>query len=193
MQIYKVQVEQEDVGMSRKPPVEKVHLERRWFLRGTLAVLCVGATGVSHPAWAYLKGGGKKPQGAKPQAQTAPQNISNSQNERWHTLQDGLRILDVRLGTGVAIQSGQIGTFHYSGKLVDGTVFDSSYKRNRPAEFPIGKGRLIKGWEQGIPGMREGGLRRLEIPPELGYGQKKTGLIPPGSVLVFDIELLKVR
>ncbi|MCK6537891.1 MAG: FKBP-type peptidyl-prolyl cis-trans isomerase [Polyangiaceae bacterium] len=81
---------------------------------------------------------------------------------------------------------------HYVGTLEDGSVFDSSRQRGTPFEAQLGQGQLIKGFEEGIAGMRVGGLRRLIIPPELGYGERGTGNIPPGSILIFEVELLLV-
>lgn len=82
---------------------------------------------------------------------------------------------------------------HYTGKLDDGYVFDSSHRRNKPFEVTIGVGKVIKGWERGIVGMREGGMRHLVIPPALAYGDSNTGKIPPRSTLGFDVELLEVK
>lgn len=79
---------------------------------------------------------------------------------------------------------------HYRGALLDGTVFDESYKRGEPFEFVLGAGMVIRGWEEGIPGMCVGEKRRLQIPPTMGYGSRRVGPIPANSVLVFDIELL---
>ena len=97
-------------------------------------------------------------------------------------------------GTGAVYRRGQRGTFHYEGRLEkDGTVFDTTRTTNSPRSFRIGGDSLIKGWEQGIPGMKVGELRKMIIPPELGYG--KTGSpprIPPDATLVFEVELLNI-
>ncbi len=105
----------------------------------------------------------------------------------------GLEIVDVQVGTGTEATSGQNVTVHYTGWLTNGTKFDSSVDRGKPFSFPLGGGRVIKGWDQGVAGMKEGGKRRLTIPPEFGYGARGAGkVIPPHSTLIFDVELLKV-
>ena len=81
---------------------------------------------------------------------------------------------------------------HYVGTLTNGTVFDSSYSRNQPFTFRVGVGQVIAGWDQGIPGMKVGGKRRLTIPPSLGYGNQAVGSIPANSTLIFDVELLSI-
>jgi FKBP-type peptidyl-prolyl cis-trans isomerase len=96
-------------------------------------------------------------------------------------------------GTGEAVKSGDTVVVHYLGTLPDGTKFDSSYDRNEPFETPIGSGAVIQGWDQGIPGMKVGGKRKLTIPAELGYGERGTGTIPPNSPLIFEVELLEIK
>ncbi len=106
-------------------------------------------------------------------------------------LPSGLRYVDLRAGTGPVVAQRAMVRVHYEGRLRDGTVFDSSRKRGEPATFRVGVGQLIKGWEQGVPGMRVGGIRRLFIPAELGYGERGVRpMIPGGSELIFDVELL---
>jgi FKBP-type peptidyl-prolyl cis-trans isomerase len=99
---------------------------------------------------------------------------------------------DLVVGTGATAAAGDTVTVHYVGTLVNGTKFDSSYDRNQPFSFRIGAGEVIAGWEQGVPGMRVGGKRRLTIPPSLGYGSQATGSIPANSTLIFDIDLLSI-
>lgn len=113
--------------------------------------------------------------------------------ERMERMESGLLYEDVREGTGEAVTTGQIVTVHYTGWLMDGTEFDSS-RNGQPFQTPIGVGRVIRGWDEGIPGMRVGGQRKLVIPPELAYGERGAGgVIPPNATLVFDVELLDVR
>lgn len=100
---------------------------------------------------------------------------------------------DSIVGTGAEATNGKRVSVHYTGTLTDGTKFDSSKDRNEPFEFTLGEGRVIAGWEQGVLGMKEGGKRKLTIPPELGYGQQAVGPIPPNSTLLFEIELLSVK
>ena len=101
-------------------------------------------------------------------------------------------IQDTVIGTGDVAVSGNSVVVNYTGHFVDGKVFDSSITRGEPFQFVLGSGQVIKGWDQGILGMRVGGKRTISIPPELGYGANDYGPIPGGSTLIFDIELLKV-
>ena len=104
-----------------------------------------------------------------------------------------LKITDMTLGEGREIKRGALVTVQYEGKLDDGTVFDSSWTKGRPFQFVFGTGRVIKGWDQGLAGMRVGGKRALFVPSSLAYGERKIGdKIPPHSNLSFVIELLEV-
>ena len=101
---------------------------------------------------------------------------------------------DLVVGTGAAATSGQKVTVHYTGWLTNGTKFDSSKDRRDPFVFSLGSGQVIKGWDQGVEGMKVGGKRRLVIPPALGYGAHGAGgVIPPGATLLFEIELLEAH
>ena len=104
-----------------------------------------------------------------------------------------LEKIDVVVGTGTEAKSGSAVSVHYTGKLEDGTVFDSSIPRKEPFTFIIGQGKVIRGWEQGVVGMRVGGKRKLVIPPHLGYGPDGSPPnIPGNATLYFEIELLHV-
>lgn len=107
----------------------------------------------------------------------------------------GLRILQLAEGTDAEATSGDRVTVHYLGCLTDGTKFDSSYDREQPLGFRLGTGRVIAGWDEGVAGMKPGGVRILRIPPELGYGTRGTpdGTIPPDATLLFRVELMEVR
>ncbi|MDF7675211.1 FKBP-type peptidyl-prolyl cis-trans isomerase [Neisseriaceae bacterium ESL0693] len=104
-----------------------------------------------------------------------------------------LVIEDIQTGTGKEAAKGQEITVHYTGWLEDGTVFDSSVSRKQPLSFTLGVGMVIAGWDQGFDGMKEGGKRKLTIPPQLAYGKRGAGgVIPPDATLIFEVELLKV-
>lgn len=107
---------------------------------------------------------------------------------------DRLLIEDIRPGTGSAVKIGDKIVINYKGTLTNGTKFDSSYDRGIPYETPIGVGRVIEGWDQGVIGMKVGGLRKLYIPSSMAYGERGAGnLIPPDSDLIFELELLEIK
>ena len=100
---------------------------------------------------------------------------------------------DLVVGSGPTAEAGRDLVVHYVGRLADGTQFDSSRARNDPLDFALGAGDVIRGWDEGLPGMKVGGKRRLTIPPELAYGEHGlAGVIPPHATLVFEVELLEV-
>jgi FKBP-type peptidyl-prolyl cis-trans isomerase len=110
------------------------------------------------------------------------------------TRPDGLVIEELKVGTGAEAKKGQTVTVHYTGWLTNGTKFDSSVDRNEPFMFHLGAGEVIKGWDEGVQGMKVGGKRKLTIPASMGYGARGAGgVIPPNATLVFDVELLKVQ
>ena len=114
------------------------------------------------------------------------------------TTASGLQYQDTRAGTGASPVTGQTCVMHYTGWLwvngAKGAKFDSSHDRGQPFSFPIGRGRVIKGWDEGVASMQVGGARTLLIPPDLGYGARGAGgVIPPGATLLFEVELLELR
>jgi FKBP-type peptidyl-prolyl cis-trans isomerase FkpA len=113
--------------------------------------------------------------------------------ERMRRGEGGLRYQDLEEGTGAVAEQGRPVVVHYTGWLPDGTQFDSSHDHGQPFQIVIGQGHVIRGWDVGIPGMREGGTRRLVIPHGMAYGPSGMGPIPPRATLIFDVELLEVR
>src|SRR6266581_1177373 len=114
------------------------------------------------------------------------------------TTPSGLQITDTKIGTGATPKPGQTCVMHYTGWLYQGGAkgqkFDSSLDRRQPFEFPIGRGQVIPGWDEGVASMKVGGKRTLIIPPQLGYGARGAGgVIPPNATLIFEVELLGVK
>lgn len=106
----------------------------------------------------------------------------------------GLKYDDLEQGAGTEAVAGTQVTVHYTGWLTDGSKFDSSLDRNQPFQFALGKGQVIRGWDEGVQGMKVGGKRKLTIPSQLGYGAAGAGgVIPPNATLVFEVELLEVN
>jgi FKBP-type peptidyl-prolyl cis-trans isomerase FkpA len=110
------------------------------------------------------------------------------------TTASGLVIEELTIGTGATAAAGKKVSVHYTGWLTNGTKFDSSKDRGNPFIFPLGKGHVIKGWDEGVAGMKVGGKRKLTVPAALGYGSRGAGgVIPPNATLVFEVELLEVN
>ena len=114
--------------------------------------------------------------------------------EKTVTTASGLQYTEVVAGSGPQPQPGDVVTVHYTGKLQDNTIFDSSFERNEPIRFPLGQGMVIPGWDEGIGLMHEGGQAILVIPPDLAYGERGAGggVIPPNATLIFDVQLVSV-
>jgi peptidylprolyl isomerase len=128
----------------------------------------------------------------------APATTTAQTAEKTMTTASGLQITDTKVGEGPSPKPGQVCIMHYTGWLYQngekGSKFDSSVDRDEPFEFPIGKRRVIAGWDEGIATMKVGGKRTLVIPPELGYGSRGAGgVIPPNATLIFEVELLGLR
>ncbi len=131
-----------------------------------------------------------------PAGQDAAPATSGATAGKEVILPNGLRIQDLMVGDGAIAESGHAVALHYTGWLTDGTRFDSSLDRHQPLQFRIGAQprEVIRGWDEGVRGMRVGGKRKLTIPPELGYGERGyRGLIPPNATLVFELELLNIH
>lgn len=125
--------------------------------------------------------------------EVAQTNMANIDTAFSSSVND-LEIQDIVVGSGAEAVPGKILVVHYSGAFSDGRVFDSSYQRNVPFQFPLGAGQVIAGWERGFNGMKVGGKRRLVIPGHLAYGAEgRPGIIPSNATLIFEVELLEVR
>jgi len=125
------------------------------------------------------------------QAIDAARKLGEATDKEVVTTQSGLNYIILHEGEGNAATPGKQVTVHYTGWLPDGTKFDSSVDKNKPFSFLLGTGSVIKGWDEGVAGMKQGEKRKLIIPADLGYGSRSSGPIPPGSILIFDVELLK--
>ncbi|HPA53171.1 MAG TPA: FKBP-type peptidyl-prolyl cis-trans isomerase [Thermoanaerobaculia bacterium] len=166
-------------------------------MKKTTVLLCALAIAGATPALA------QKPAAAKSASEKAvapkePAPEAEKKESKMVKTESGLGYEDLVVGTGASPETGQTCVMHYTGWLFEngakGAKFDSSVDRNRPFEFPIGRGRVIKGWDEGVATMKVGGKRTLLIPPQLGYGDRGAGnVIPPGATLLFEVELLGVK
>jgi FKBP-type peptidyl-prolyl cis-trans isomerase len=163
--------------------------------RALLATLILAAAGSKGSSAQAAQGAATQPAQAGPSGQESKtmEPAKDSAAAKEIVTPSGLKYVDVKTGTGAEARSGQVVEVHYTGWLVDGTKFDSSRDRGQPFRFKLGAGQVIKGWDEGVAGMKVGGKRKLTIPPELGYGRQGAGgVIPPGATLVFEVELLGV-
>ena len=160
----------------------------------TLEIIRVGEAAASFnavEAFRTFEGAREKRVAAEREAREAELDKLASGFEKTES---GLRYQILQKGSGSKAQKGQTVSVHYKGQLADGTVFDSSYKRNQPLEFPVGVGQVIPGWDEGICLLNVGDKARLVIPSDLGYGSRGAGgVIPPDATLVFDVELMDVK
>ena len=156
----------------------------------TWCALLLAAGLTTFPTLPVTRGVAQDP-APKKEAPVADPVLPSPDAKEWKKTDSGLEIWDVKEGTGDATAAGATVTIHYTGWTLDGKIFDSSVQRGTPATFPLPK--LIKGWQEGIPGMKAGGVRRLKIPGPLAYGERggAGGKIPPNATLVFEIELFK--
>ncbi|MFN8607287.1 MAG: FKBP-type peptidyl-prolyl cis-trans isomerase [Vulcanimicrobiota bacterium] len=143
--------------------------------------------------------GSPAPASATPSANETPVSANSAGFEKPIgkpvTTKSGLKYQLFKKGNGPEAKAGQLVSVHYTGRLTNGSKFDSSVDRGEPLEFPLGQGRVIRGWEEGVAGMKVGERRQLTIPPELGYGATGTpdGTIPPQATLIFDVELMGIK
>jgi FKBP-type peptidyl-prolyl cis-trans isomerase len=132
----------------------------------------------------------------KTQASAAPgaDDFNEGSGKKATKLPDGLQYIDLKIGTGVAVRKNDRVSMQYTGWLTDGKKFDSSRDRDQPFEVTLGKGEVIPGWDEGIPGMKLGGRRKLIIPYQLAYGEQgQEGSIPPRATLIFIVELVEIN
>jgi len=129
-----------------------------------------------------------------PTAPATAARMTGAAEPAWIARPDGLEVQEIRPGDGAEARVGSMVEVHYTGWLVDGAQFDSSRDRGKPYAFRLGVGTVIQGWDQGIAGMRAGGIRRLRIPPGLAYGARgASDAIPPDATLLFEVELVTIR
>lgn len=151
--------------------------------RVLVVIACVAVIGLVIGSMVVLKGTGPAAVEVTASPTTAASVDANAKIEQMDEVE----------GTGAEAVAGKTVSVNYTGTLTDGTKFDSSYDRNQPFSFVLGAGEVIKGWDQGVAGMKVGGKRKLVIPPSLGYGAQANGKIPANSTLVFEVELLDVK
>ncbi len=135
---------------------------------------------------------------APAEEKAAPPAAAEKKESKMVKTPSGLQYEETKVGTGASPKAGQTCVMHYTGWLwvngAKGAKFDSSFDRGKPFEFPLGMGRVIKGWDEGVATMKVGGKRTLLIPPDLGYGARGAGgVIPPNATLIFDVELVGVK
>jgi len=165
-------------------------VQMRWFVLAMVLAAVVFAVGCQRDQQA--EGGTADMSGTDPVA--AAQALGTKTENEAVTAASGLQHIDVKEGDGAAAKAGDTVEVHYTGWFVDGTKFDSSVDRGQPYAFLLGAGGVIRGWDEGVAGMKVGGVRKLIVPPDLGYGGAgRAPRIPPNATLIFEVELLGVR
>ena len=165
------------------------------FTLGLVLALGIAVVGCAHQGTATSTTSGSTVTATTTTPSTTPAPTPTPDAGKEVTLPSGLKYVDMKVGDGAIAESGMTASVHYTGWLTDGTKFDSSVDRGQPFSFKIGAGNVIRGWDEGVQGMRVGGKRKLTIPPDLGYGAAGTpgGPIPPNATLVFDVELVAIH
>jgi FKBP-type peptidyl-prolyl cis-trans isomerase len=159
-------------------------------LRWLVLALALGAAVLA----AGCQGGGETADMSGTDPETAARALGTVTENEVVTAESGLRYIDVKEGEGAVAKAGDTVDVHYTGWLVSGTKFDSSVDRGQPFTFPLGAGRVIRGWDEGVAGMKVGGVRKLILPPDLGYGARGNApRIPPDATLIFEVELLGIE
>ena len=155
------------------------------------------STSTSESSSAATSSGGSSASSSQPASSTPSAATSSATTGSAPVVTaSGLKIEDLVVGTGATAEKGKTVSVHYTGWLIDKSKadpFDSSVGRGQPYEFALGTGAVIRGWDEGVQGMKVGGKRLLTVPPDLGYGAQGNGPIPPNSTLIFEVELLDVR
>ncbi len=172
---------------------------RQWMLICAAAVLAAGC-GQANDGGRAAEPGGAETTAAPPAEKSGPEAAGGEAASTPTEIVPGLTMRVLEQGSGTTAEAGDTAVVHYTGWLYDeaaanhrGAKFDSSVDRNQPFDFTVGAGEVIRGWDEGVRGMRVGEIRELTIAPHLGYGNRAVGPIPPGSTLVFEVELLDVK